>query len=383
MQKPKTFVAKTLAGLENLLVEELVEMGFSEVRPLNRGAEFVTDQRGMMKANMASRFAIRILEPIWEDRARDPDDLYRVIKRMPWSRFLDNRSTFAVNATVKSDAFQHSHYAALRVKDAIVDQFREKTGKRPSIDTDNPHLRIDVNIQGELLRVSLDTSGDSLHRRGYRPQGAKAPLNEILAAGMIALSGWTPDKPLYIPMCGSGTLVMEAAMMAAGLPSQWFRTNYGFMNWRDFDKGLLMQVRQEIWNSRTPVVPVIYASDIERQAIRQTNDSLSRISWEHKITVEVADFFALAKPAEPGTIILNPPYGERMQPENIEQLYRNIGRKLKDSFVGSTAWVISSNFDAYKHLGFKPHAKHTLFNGQLECRYAGFSLYEGSVKDQA
>lgn len=379
----KMYVAKTLAGLEPLLVNELINMGFDKVAPLKRGAEFETDYEGMIKANMGSRYAIRILEPFWEDRVRDTDDLYNKIKRMPWQDVLGNDDTFAVNATTKSDAFTHSHFAALRVKDAIVDRFRERSGNRPSIDTEAPNLRIDVMIQGDVLRVSLDSSGDSLHRRGYRPASAKAPLNEILAAAMIELSGWTPEQPLYIPMCGSGTLVMEAAMRAAGLPSQWYRTHYGFMHWRNFDKDRMMKVRKELWDNRTPVVPRIYASDIDRTAVKQTLESLSKVSWQHQVTVKQADFFALEKPAEPGVIILNPPYGERMRPENIEQLYRDIGKKLKESYVGSKAWIISSNYDAYIQLGFRHAAKHTLYNGQLECRYAGFDLYEGSRKTKS
>jgi putative N6-adenine-specific DNA methylase len=382
MGQEKTYVAKTLAGLEPLLVDELQKLGMKSVSPLNRGAEFSGTHRDMMKANMASRFAIRILEPFWEGRAANPDQLYRAARKVPWNRYLSVRDTFAVSATVKSDQFTHSHYAALRVKDAIVDQFREKTGKRPSIDTETPHLRIDVNIQGDLLRMAFDTSGESLHKRGYRPRGAKAPLNEVLAAALVAFSGWKPEEPLYLPMCGSGTLVMEAAMIAADLPPQWFRNQYGFMNQANFDKAEMMAVRQELWNNRKPVVPTIYGSDIERAAIRQSAESIARISWEHLITLKQADFFDLPKPTESGVVILNPPYGERMQTENIEALYRNIGRKLKDDFTGCRCFIISSNLEAYKHIGFKPFAKHTLYNGQLACRYAGFELYEGSRKQQ-
>lgn len=381
MGELRTYVAKTLSGLEPLLVSELTRLGFHEVSELRRGAMFSTDHKGMIKANMACRFAVRILEPFFESKVSTTDDLYREVRKVRWSNYLSTRNTFAVHATVNSEAFQHSHYAALRVKDAIVDQFRERTGKRPSIDTDAPHLRIDVNIRGNELRMSFDTSGDSLHRRGYRPPQAKAPLNESLAAAMIELSGWKPEQPLYVPMCGSGTLVMEAAMKAADVPPQWFRNQYGFMNQPDFNKADMMAVRQELWTNRAPVIPVIHASDIERAAVRQTLESISRISWEHMITVKQADFFELGKPAEPGVLILNPPYGERMKTENIEQLYRDIGRSLKQNFTGSTAWIISSNFDALKHIGFKHSARHTLFNGQLECRYAGFELYEGSRKD--
>lgn len=383
MAKTKTYVAKTLAGLESLLVDELKALGFQNVTELRRGAEFETDDRGMILANMASRYAIRVLEPFWEDKAANPDQLYAAAKRIPWERVMDVHTTFSVHATVNSEAFTHSHYAALKVKDALVDRFREKFRKRPSVDKDAPQMRFDIHINDNRFRVSLDTTGDSLHRRGYRPPGAKAPLNEILAAAMLTLSGWQADQPLHIPMCGSGTLVMEAAMKAAGLPSQWFRTQYGFYHRRDFDKSMVMKIRQEIWNNRKPVKPKIFATDIERAAVKQTLESISRVSWEHDIVVETRDFMELERPDEPGVIILNPPYGERMRPENIEQLYRNIGRKLKDTYAGSRAWIISSNLDALNHVGFKHFVKHTLFNGQLECRYAGFELYEGSIKVKA
>lgn len=382
MAKTTRYVAKTLAGLEPLLVEELNAFGFENVTELRRGAEFETDDRGMILANMASRYAIRILEPFWEDKAANTDQLYDAARRIPWERVMDVNTTFSVHATVSSEAFNHSHYVALKVKDALVDRFRDKFRQRPSVDKDAPQLRFDVHIQGTQFRVSLDTTGDSLHRRGYRPAGAKAPLNEILAAAMITLSGWKAEEPLHIPMCGSGTLVMEAAMKAADLPSQWFRTQYGFNHRRDFDKSVVMSIRQEIWNNRKAVKPTIYATDIERAAVKQTLESIARVSWEHDIKVETRDFLELERPETPGVIILNPPYGERMRPENIELLYRNIGRKLKDTFSGSRAWIISSNLEAYNHVGFKHFAKHTLYNGQLECRYAGFELYEGSKKEQ-
>lgn len=382
MSETKPYFAKCLAGLEPLLEQELIDFGCSNVKAVVRGVEFETDYRGMVMANMASRFAIRILSPWWEGTSTSPDDLYTQALRIPWHNILHVRQTFAIGSTVSDENFPHSQYAGLKLKDAIADAFRNRSGNRPNVDKENPDLRIDLQIYNGRVRISLDTTGDSLHRRGYRPLGAMAPLNECLAAAMLKFSGWTPEIPLYIPMCGSGTLVMEAAMMDVNLPSQWFRQGYGFMNWSDFDRKVVEEVRMELWKNRRDPQAVIFASDKEKIAVDQTQQCVSKMSWRSNVTIERTDFFAL-KPAKGGGImILNPPYGERMRKENIDEFYRYIGQKLKVDFAGYSAWVISSNFDAMNQLGFRPNHKYTLYNGQLECKYFGFSLYEGSRKDK-
>ncbi|MCH2199097.1 MAG: THUMP domain-containing protein [Flavobacteriales bacterium] len=383
MSEVKPFFATTLSGLEPLLAEEFESFGFTNVATTKRGVSFETDYRGMVKANMCSRFAIRILLPWAEGRAKDPEGLYRFAKKLPWEQVLSSRGTLFINSSVSSDFFDHSHYAALKVKDAIADRFREKTGKRPSVAKENPDLVIHLRIHESMVLISLDSSGDSLHRRGYRPPGAKAPLNETLAAAMIALSEWTPEKTLYIPMCGSGTLVMEAAMKAANLPSQWFRPHFGFMKWKDYDRKVVEEVRLEIWQGRNTAKVKILASDVDRDALRQTQSVVSKIAWEHDITIEDQNFFDLPEDQSGVTVILNPPYGERMRPENIEQMYRDMGLKLKNDFANGDAWIITSNAEALNHVGFRPHAKHTLYNGKLECKYYGFGLYQGSRKDKA
>ena len=374
--------ASCLAGLEPLLEQELKDFGCVDVEPAVRGCSFKTDYEGMVRVNLASRFAVRVLIPWYNGFAKSNDDLYHMGKKIEWESIMRSDSTFAISFTVNSKYFEHSQYAALKLKDSIADRFRMKFGKRPSVDKDNPDLRLHLRIQDDKVLISLDSSGESLHKRGYRPFGAKAPLNECLAAGMIAFTGWDMKSPLLVPMCGSGTLVMEAAMMASNLPSQWFRPHYGFMKWTNFDEETTQKVRLELWQQRKSDHLPIEATDIERAAIRQTGDALKRIAWDHGISLEQMDFFQLPPREEPCTIILNPPYGERMRPENIEQLYRSIGLKLKNDFPGSTAWIISSNKEAYNHIGFKPSAKHTLYNGKLECMYSGFELYQGSRKEQ-
>lgn len=382
MSEMKPYFAKCLAGLEPLLEQELIEFGCSNVKPVVRGVEFETDYKGMVKANMASRFAIRILSPWWEGNSTSPEDLYEQAKSIPWHKILHVRQTFAIGSTVSDENFPHSQYAGLKLKDAIADSFRARSGNRPNVDKENPDLRIDLQIYNGRVRISLDTTGDSLHRRGYRPTGARAPLNECLAAAMIKFSGWTPDVPLYIPMCGSGTLVMEAAMMDVNLPSQWFRQGYGFMNWADFDRKAVEEVRMELWKQRRDPQAVIFASDKDKMAIEQTQQCVSKMSWRSNVTIDRTDFFALKPGKEGGIMILNPPYGERMHKDNINEFYRFIGQKLKVDFAGYSAWVISSNFEAMNQLGFRPNHKHTLYNGQLECKYYGFSLYEGSRKEK-
>jgi putative N6-adenine-specific DNA methylase len=376
----KRLFASTLHGLEPLLEAELTAMGCKNVETSRRGVYFDADYREMVRVNLSSRFAIRVLIPWAHDRARTTDDLYKVALRMPWDRILTPRSTFAIDSVVNSKEIDHSHFASLRLKDGIVDQFRKRTGKRPSIDLENPDVRIHMRVHDDNLTISLDSSGDSLHRRGYRPAGAIAPLNECLAAGLIAFSGWTPDKPLYVPMCGSGTLVMEAALLAANLPSQWFRTNYGFLRWKNLDERIVREERARLWQQRNPRKVKIFASDNDRKAIRQTTDSVKKIAWEHDIDIRQVDFFEHPQPDEPGTVLLNPPYGERIQPEDIQRFYADMGSKLKHDFPGSEAWIISSNMDALNYVGFKSHTKHKLYNGKLECLYAGFELYEGSKK---
>jgi putative N6-adenine-specific DNA methylase len=381
-EKLSPYFAKTLAGMEQLLADELTAMGMKEVTVVKRGVEFQTDYRGMVLVNMSSRFAVRVLKPWWSGYAKDPDDLYKVMKKLAWHTLLNVNQTFAIGSTVSSEAFPHSQFAGLKLKDAIADSFRERMGRRPSVDKDNPDLRIDLQIFDDKVRISLDTSGESLHRRGYRPGGARAPLNECLAAAMIELSGWTPEQPLYMPMSGSGTLVMEAAMKAANLPSQWFRPTFGFMKWADYNRKIAEEVRLSLWQNRKPAVARIFASDLDREAVRQTELAVSKMSWNHEVSIIKSDFFDLPAAKEPGVLIINPPYGERLKEENIEQLYRMIGQKLKADFSGCTAFVISSNEEAMNHLGFRPTHKHKLFNGQLECRYIGFDLYDGSRKEK-
>lgn len=373
---------KTLAGLEDLAVAELNEAGATNVVAGRRGVSFEGDAKVLYKVCMHSRFAVRVLRFLTSFEAANPDELYRQGARFAWEDLLAPDGTFVVDATVHSDGFSHSHFAALKLKDAIVDRFRGKTGQRPSIDKVRPDLRLNLHISGSNVTVSVDASGDQLSRRGYRPRAAKAPLNEVLAAGLLALSGWRPGTPLYDPMCGSGTFSTEAALWASGLPIQAGRKHFAFMDWSDFEPDTWREVRAEAMSSIRPVETPIFASDQHPGAVRQTMDSLEGADVEGLVRVRQMDFFKLEPQTEGGILVFNPPYGERMDPGDIVGLYEQLGDRLKFHWSGFEAWVISSNDEALKRVGLRPHKRYPVFNGSLDCRWAGFSMYKGSKADQ-
>ena len=373
---------KTLAGLEALAAEELQQAGATAIVPGRRGVAFEGDAKVLYTVCMHSRFAVRVLRFLTSFEASTPDDLYRQGARFAWEDLLNPEGTFVIDATVHSDGFSHSHFAALKLKDAIVDRFRGKTGKRPSIDKVRPDLRLNLHISGTKVTLSVDASGEQLSRRGYRPRTAKAPLNEVLAAGLLALSGWRPGTPLYDPMCGSGTFSTEAALWASGLPIQSGRKHFAFMDWSDFDPEVWQQVRAEAMAAIHPVDTLIFASDAHPGAVRQTRESLDGADVEEAVSVQQVDFFDLEPQTDGGILLFNPPYGERMDPGDVVGLYERLGDRLKFHWPGFEAWVISSNDEALKRVGLRPHKRHVVYNGALECRWAGFSMYKGSKADR-
>jgi putative N6-adenine-specific DNA methylase len=374
------YVAKTLFGLEDLLVDELKSFKCESVKKLNRAVQFETDLKGLYMANLRSRYALRILQPVIEFKAADTDELYKKAMLMDWQSYMTLDQTFAIDATTKSEAFTHSKYASLKLKDAIADHFREKTGDRPNVDPEFPDIRFNLHIWEDNITISLDASGESLHKRGYRPASARAPISEVLAAGMLGLAGWNGQTNFMDPMCGSGTLLLEALHMAANVPSQWLRRHYAFFEWANYDEELWEEVRRETWMLKKPVDVKFYASDLEPGTIRLLQDSIKRLPVRAEIQIEQQNFFEMVPPEGPFFIIMNPPYGERIKTEDIERFYSQIGDKLKLDFQGSSAWFISSNKDALKRFGLKPSKKFELFNGQLKCKFSGFELYSGSKK---
>jgi putative N6-adenine-specific DNA methylase len=375
------FVAKTLAGLESVLEKEIIDLGGTNVVPLKRAVQFEGNLELLYRANYELRTAVRILKPVASFSVKNEHELYRQVQTINWEDFMSIRDTLAIDAAVTSPHFNHSKYVALKTKDAIVDQFRNKTGRRPSVDINNPFLRINVHIGGSLCTIALDSSGDSLHKRNYRIAQTAAPLSEVLAAGMLKLAGWKADRDFVDPMCGSGTILIEAAMMAYNIPAQIMRKDFGFMNWPDFDARLWRQVKQEARKKQRAFRYNILGSDMDLEAIKATRTNCKTLRLDNKVKLQQKDFAVLElEENNGGLMIINPPYGERLEEENINALYTMMGDRMKHVFTGFDAWVISSNFDAFKHLGLRTSKKIPLFNGSLECKFQHYELYKGSRK---
>jgi len=380
LQKTRTygFVAKTLSGLEPALAAELQSLGASGVRELKRAVAFDGDMRMLYRANYELRSALRILIPVHSFPAYNERNLYEGIRETDWSEFMSVDDTLAVDAVTQGEVFRHSQYVGLLTKDAIVDQFRDRYRRRPNVNTVSPALRVNVHVRGTQCDVSLDASGDSLHRRNYRRDTVEAPLNEVLAAGMILLGEWTGKGHFVDPMCGSGTLSIEAAMIATHTPPQIKRESFGFFRWPDFDRKLWQEVKQEADERIQPFEFQIFASDKDARARNATAINAMSAGLENIIRVDKMPFEKLEAPAPAGTLMTNPPYDERLKMDDIAAFYKSIGDRLKKHWTGWDAWLISSNREALGHLGLRPSRRITLFNGALECSFQKFELYEGT-----
>jgi len=375
--------AKTLSGLEETLAGELTALGAADVWPGNRAVEFSGDKKLLYKINLWCRTATRILLPIAAFPADSSDRLYQGVANIDWAPYLDPDMTLAVDAIAIESSFDNSLFVAQRVKDAIVDQFRKRNGKRPSVDADNPDLRINIHIHGDKATLSLDSSGGPLTRRGYRIEGGKAPLSEVLAAGIVRLTEWDMASPLIDPMCGSGTIVIEAAMAARNIAPGLLRKQFGFMRWKDYDEAPYRQLVREARQAVKANLPVeIVGSDIDRHAIDEAKANARRAGVEGNIRFEVKPFDKQTPPPALGTVVMNPPYGERMAVKDIEAFYESLGDVLKQKYEGYTAFILSGNPDAAGHIGLRTSRKMKLFNGPLECRLLRFELYKGSRKSK-
>ena len=373
-------IAKTLAGLEPALAGELRNLGATGIRELKRAVAFDGDTRLMYRANYELRSALRILTPIHSFPAYNERNFYEAIREIDWTEFMRVDDTLAVDAVTQGDVFRHSQYAGLLTKDAIVDQFRDRYGRRPGVNTVAPTLRINIHVQGTHCDVSLDASGDSLHRRNYRRDTVEAPLNEVLAAGMILLSGWEGKGAFVDPMCGSGTLPIEAAMIATQTPPQHKREQFGFFKWPDFNRKLWETVKQEADSRKQAFEFPILAADKDSRARNATSINVLSAGLEQVIRVEKTPFEKLLPPEQPGVLMANPPYDERLKMEDIAAFYKSIGDRFKQQWSGWDAWLISSNREALKHIGLRPGRRITLFNGALECSFQKFELYAGTKR---
>jgi len=374
------FIATTLKGLEDVLEMEIRELGGEDVKTLRRAVFFTGGLSLIYKMNFSLRTALRILYQIRSVKLKDENDLYRNIFRIEWENYISKNKTIAVKAVVNSEMYNNSHFVALKVKDAIVDRMREKTGKRPDVDVKDPDIPIHVHIDRNVLNVSLDSSGEPLFKRGYRVQSIEAPLNEVLAAGMILMTGWKGDANFIDPMCGSGTIAIEAAMIAKGIPPGVFRKSYAFQNWLDYDENLYSRLIENLMVSRAFNYK-IFASDISASAVNAARRNIKTALLEDIIDVSKKDFFERKPINDGGLLLMNPPYGERIKQERINSFYEKIGNHLKTYYPGFEAWLLSSNFEAIKKIGLKPSKKIDLVNGSLECKFLKFELFKGKRSD--
>lgn len=373
-------IAKTLFGFEEILAQELRNLGAQKVETGVRMVSFYGDKGFMYKANIALRTALKILKPIKEFRVFNEQSLYKGIQSIDWTDFLSNNKTFVIDTTVNSDIFNHSQFVALKAKDAIVDQFRELTGQRPNIDKDFPDLRINIHIQKENCSVSLDTSGNSLHHRGYRTATNIAPINEVLAAGMLLLSGWDGQCDFLDPMCGSGTILAEAAMIACNIPANINRKEFAFEKWNDWDNDLFDKVTDSLLKKTRDFHYTITGYDKAPSAVAKAKDNIKNANLDEYINISQENFFTTKKQTEGKLFMLfNPPYGERLDID-LERFYREIGDTFKQNYPNTDAWFITANLEALKFVGLRPSRKIKLFNGKLEARLVKYEIYEGSKK---
>jgi putative N6-adenine-specific DNA methylase len=373
--------ATTLSGFEDILAEELKSFGARNVEKGRRAVTYQGDLGFMYKVNFRSRFALRVLKPIKTFVAINEDAYYARIRSFAWEKLITPKQTFAIKVALNSQTYRHSHFMALKAKDAIADRIRDKKGERPNVDTDNPDVPIHIYIERELVTISLDSSGDSLHKRGYRQITGQAPLNEVLAAGIVELSEWDTTTPFYDGMCGSGTLAIEAAIKGLNMPPGIFRNQgFAFEKWEDFDVDLYETIVESSLDRMSDIKLKIHASDVSSNVVSKAKKNVYNAELEDEIDVTHADFFDLKPSANRGTLILNPPYGERMDKEDINELYSNLGDAFKQNWKGFSCFMFSGNLGALKKVGLRSSSKKELFNGSIECRLARFDIYEGSKR---
>lgn len=373
-------IAKTLQGVENILADEIAEIGGEEITTGRRMVSFKGDKELLYKANFRCRTALKILKPIYKFEAGNTDELYEKAAAFEWEKILTPKSTFAIDSVVFSDDFRHSKFAAYRVKDAIADRFTNKFGARPSVSLTNADILINLHISGHECTISLDSSGESLHKRGYRTVQTEAPINEVLAAAMLKMAGWDGNSNLLDPMCGSGTILIEAALIATNTPPGIYRRGYAFERWNDFDAELLNNIYNDDRGEKEFNYK-IYGCDISPRAIEIARSNIKNARLEKYIETEVRSIQEQTKPHAPCLIVTNPPYGERLAPRDLADIYKELGSKLKHLYTGGEAWIISSSQEGFNNIGLKPSERHRLMNGQLECEYRKYELFGGKYKE--
>jgi putative N6-adenine-specific DNA methylase len=370
---------KTLEGIEEVLAREIQELGGNDIKVGNRAVHFSGDTAMIYRTNYRLRTALRIFKQIDSFKFNNIDDFYIKCMKIRWERFMNLNDSFVIQSTVlQSELFKNSMFASLKLKDAIADRFRQRTGNRPSVDTTDPDIIFHIHIAGTTCTISIDSSGESLHKRGYRQSQGEAPLNEVLAAGMLLLAGWKGESDFFDPMCGSGTLPIEAALIAKNIAPGKFRKNFAFMTWKDYDSDLFEKIKEEA--ETREFTHHIYANDINGSSMVSARTNARNARVFNLIDYSSGDFAALNLELQGALIMMNPPYGERIPLKDPEALYKMIGEKLKHLYVGNTAWILSSSLENNHKIGLKPSSKIRLFNGALECSFQKFELFEGKRK---
>lgn len=380
MEQEFELIAKTFQGLEQVLAGELTEIGANNVQIGRRMVSFTGTRETMYRANYALRTAIRVLKPLKHFKATTADEVYDAVKDYNWDSILDTKTTFAVDSVVYSENFRYSKFVAYKVKDAIVDYFREHSGQRPNISVTNPGIRFHIHISDDDCTLSLDSSGESLHKRGYRVATVDAPMNEILAAGLVMLTGWKGNCDFIDPMCGSGTIAIEACLLARGIPPGRYRKEFAFEKWADFNSDIFEAVKNDC-NRETPFEHVVYAYDADPKAVAATKANVEAAGLGKDFAIACADFRNFTQPSEKALMIINPPYGVRLPMSNLLGLYRMIGERLKHQFVGNEAWIISGHEECFDSIGLKPSLKIPLYNGSLDCQFQKYQIFDGKLTD--
>ena len=378
---PFEIIAKTMQGLEEVLAKEITNLGGNNVQIGRRMVSFTGDQRLLYKSNLHLRTAVRLLKPICSFNAKDADEVYEQVKKIQWEDYFDFTQTFSIDTVVYSELFRHSKFLSYRVKDGIADYFMDKFGKRPTVRLTNPEIYVHVHVSHNLCTISLDSSGESLHKRGYRVEQTEAPLNEVLAAGMLLLAGWDGQCNFIDPMCGSGTLLIEAALIALKIPPGIYRKSFGFENWKDFDSDLFEELMNEEGDER-PFPFKIYGSDNSPTAISIAEKNVKGASLTKYIQLETKSIQRITEAPANGILVMNPPYGERISPNDLLTLYENIGERLKHAFSGYTAWIISYREDCFDKIGLRHSARIELMNGALECEFRKYEIFSGKRKEK-
>lgn len=370
---------KTFFGLEEILAEEIRKLGGANVEVKNRAVNCEGDLGFLYKVNYSARTALKILVPLLTFKAWDENRFYDKLFAFPWDEYMTVDQTFAIDTTIYSERFNHSQFISLKMKDAIADYFNFKFRKRPSVDTQNPDVKFHLHIDRELVTISLDSSGDPLFKRGYRKEQGEAPINEVLASGMLQLAGWDGKGNFLDPMCGSGTLLIEAAMIAMDLPAQTFRRNFGFQNWLNYDAELFNTIKEVRLNRVREFTGKIVGYDIDSDMLHASRINIEAAEMADVIEVKTKDFFDSEKELFPLLMVFNPPYDERIE-INDDEFYKKIGDTFKKNYPNTLAWLISSDLDSMKKIGLRPSRKIKLYNGKLECRFMQYEMYEGTKK---